>query len=179
MLRHAAVVFVGVLASLLVAGQARAQEARGLLNGFSDHSSTLVASFLQGESPELAALEGSFTTSPPALSIPETLVTNMSAAGVALSAVLLPATTVADTPTRLTLARPRTQGDAAATTTSSKSEPVTRRVKPRSGPDPLEFSRAAFPMVVGPAPTGLAGIRPMVGPVVGVRPAYIRPASFE
>lgn len=178
MSRHAAVVSVGVLMSLLVAGQARAQEVRGLSAGLGDHSSSLVASFLAGDSPELAALEGSFATSPPELSIPETLSSGMSDAGLALASALLPAATVSDAPTRLTLARPRTPGEV-PTASASKAEPVTRRVKPRSGPDPLEFSRAAFPMVVGPAPVALAGIRPMVGPVVGVRPAYIRPASFE
>lgn len=134
----------------------------------------IVSSFLRGESSELSALEGSFATSTPEIGLSEV--------DMSLSMVFLPAVPSLDAPHRLSLARSRTQDEMAATATSSmssKKDLVPRRAKSKSGPDALEFSRAAFPMVVMPTPLDSVGIRPMVGPVVGVRPAYIKPASFK
>jgi hypothetical protein len=49
--------------------------------------------------------------------------------------------------------------------------------------DTFRFSRTALPLLVdtlpGIAETSFAQARPMVGPVVGVRPAYVKAASYR
>lgn len=171
------IVMSALAATLVCCDQGRAEGLRGLEVRGTAAGSSLVGSFLQSDSPDLAALEGSFAVSPPELSVPAEMLAGMSAAGAALATALLPEVPAADTPTRLMSARPRLQRETVTTRAPAATEPVTRRAKSRSGPDPLEVSRSAFPLLVGPMPASLADIRPMAGPVVGVRPAYIRPAQ--
>ena len=175
--RKVALSSVGVIVSILMVGPAQAAGIeRGSAAG--DRTISIVASFLESESTELTPLEGSFAMSAPSLSIPETLVTDMTAAGLALSTALMLSAPAWDATNELLPAIPPTQV-AADSATPKKFESVIGRMKPRSGSDPLELSRSAFPMVVGPVRADVGSMRPMVGPVVGVRPAYIRAASFR
>lgn len=87
---------------------------------------------------------------------------------------------------RMRMSRPRYEGESLTPSVSEvpssvsvSPESVLRRVRPRSGPDPLELSRVVLPLVVPEMPNLVTDLRPMSGAVVGVRPSYVRPASYR
>jgi hypothetical protein len=81
-------------------------------------------------------------------------------------------------PTRLGMARPQIR----SLTTNAAIAPATS-VATGTSRDAFRFSRAALPLLIdtlpGIAETSFAQARPMVGPVVGVRPAYVKAASYR
>jgi hypothetical protein len=81
-------------------------------------------------------------------------------------------------PARLGMARPQIR----SLTTNATIAPATS-VATGTSRDAFRFSRAALPLLIdtlpGIAETSFAQARPMVGPVVGVRPSYVKAASYR
>lgn len=139
-------------------------------------SSSLVGSFLGGDPPELAVLADSFALQPPTLSVPPGM---MPAAAMLPTAVLsdvrdLPGGADSGGLPRLDLSRLPPSGEPGPTSVDRAGGRLHRR--PAS--DPFAVSRTAFPLLLVELPAA-ADIRPLVGAVVGVRPAYVRPPSYH
>jgi hypothetical protein len=79
---------------------------------------------------------------------------------------------------RLGMARPHIRSTATNTVIAPAKADSTNPAR-----DALRFSRTALPLLFdtmpGVATNSFAQARPMVGPVVGVRPAYVRAASYR
>jgi hypothetical protein len=79
---------------------------------------------------------------------------------------------------RIGMARPQIR----SLTTNATIAPATSVSTGTSG-DTFRFSRTALPLLIGTLPgiaeTSFVQARPMVGPVVGVRPAYVKAASYR
>jgi hypothetical protein len=189
MLRVCLIVSLSAMTSLLACPPARAEGVRGTpgiaprgraLDSASSASllgtSSLVGSFLGGDHPELDVLEGSFALQPPTLSVPP---------GMMPAAAMLPTAGLSDVRDfpggSATGGLPRL--DLTRLPPSGEPEPsfVDRpggRANRRPAPEPFPVSRTAFPLLLVELPAA-SDIRPMVGAVVGVRPAYVRPPSYH
>jgi len=79
---------------------------------------------------------------------------------------------------RLGMARPQIR----SSTTKAVGVPAAG-VSNGTSRDAFKFSRAALPILIESLPgisaTSLSQVRPMVGPAVGVRPSYVKAASYR